>query len=251
MKLSKKEIIFKSWDLMKDHIAILSIMVLFIFTLNIILSVIQDKLMIEMTYQSIIFIISAYLFHMGLNLGLVRIVLDIINNKEINFSSLFTSFHMLMPYVIASVIYLFILLLVAMPGILLLVFSISVKIENIFSSEGGMFTILSILLIIIPTIYLSVRLQFYNYFLIDQECGIIESIKKSADISKGHILELFIFGAYLSIIVLLALIPLIIGLSIGTPLVIIFALPLGIGLLFTILATGYVYFILSGEPTSQ
>ena len=59
---------------------------------------------------------------------------------------------------------------------------------------------------IIPAIYLSVRLQFYEYFLIDEECGVIESIKKSANISKGYVLELFVLGAVLSIIILISII---------------------------------------------
>ena len=71
---------------------------------------------------------------------------------------------------------------------------------------------------IIPAIYLSVRLQFYEYFLIDEECGILESIKKSADISRGYILELFILGAVLSLIILISIIPLGLGLILSIPL---------------------------------
>ena len=87
--------------------------------------------------------------------------------------------------------------------------------------------ILSTLLMIIPAIYLSVRLQFYEYFLIDEECGILESIKKSADISSGYVLELFILGAILALIVLISIIPLGLGL--------IFSIPL------STVATSYVY----------
>ena len=71
---------------------------------------------------------------------------------------------------------------------------------------------------IVPAIYLSIRLQFYDYFLIDEECGILDAIKKSADISKGYILELFILGAALALIVLISIIPLGVGLLISIPL---------------------------------
>ena len=80
---------------------------------------------------------------------------------------------------------------------------------------------------IIPAIYLSVRLQFYDYFLIDEECGIVESIKKSAELSRGYVLELFIIGAVLSLIILISLIPMGIGL--------IFSIPL------SMVATSYIY----------
>ena len=71
---------------------------------------------------------------------------------------------------------------------------------------------------IVPAIYLSVRLQFYEYFLIDEECGVIDSLKKSADISKGYVLELFIIGAILSLIVLISIIPMGLGLLFSIPL---------------------------------
>ena len=82
----------------------------------------------------------------------------------------------------------------------------------------------------------------------DQECGIVDSIKNSATISRGHVLELFIFGAYLSLIVLISLIPLLIGLTLGSPFAILLALPVGLSFLFTILALGQAYTILNKPP---
>ena len=227
MELSKKEIIFSSWSIMKEHLALMAMIILFIFALNMILSVIQEKLLGEITYQSILFIMAAYLFQMGLNLGFLRICLNIINNTEVNFPLLFSSYHMLIPYVLATILYLAALILAASPGMLLLLSSINIDIDNLYSSMGNIPVILSLILMIIPAIYLSVRLQFYDYFLIDEECGIVESIKKSADISKGYVLELFILSAVLSLIVLISIIPMGLGL--------IFSIP------FSMVATSYVF----------
>ena len=227
MELSKKEIIFSSWSIMKEHLALMAMIILFIFALNMILSVIQEKLLGEITYQSMLFIMAAYLFQMGLNLGFLRICLNIINNTEVNFPLLFSSYHMLIPYVLATILYLAALILAASPGMLLLLSSINIDIDNLYSSMGNIPVILSLILMIIPAIYLSVRLQFYDYFLIDEECGIVESIKKSADISKGYVLELFILSAVLSLIVLISIIPMGLGL--------IFSIP------FSMVATSYVF----------
>jgi len=242
MRLSKKDIIIKSWGLMSKKLPIITTMVLFIFSLIVLFTAVQDKLMVKLTYQSIVFIITSSLFNQGISLGLICVALKIINNNEVTFSLLFSGFHMLFQYVAASIIYFFILLVGAIPGAGMLLFSIYQGSAVNFSSIISM---LGILLIIIPTIYLSVRLQFYNYFLIDQECGVVESIQKSAAITMGHVLELFIFGAYLSLIVLISLIPFSIGIAIGTPLVILLAVPVGLSFVFTIIALGYVYFILN------
>ena len=129
MELSKKEIITKSWDIMKRHIALMILIVLFIFLLHIILSIIQDKLLSDITKQSILFIIAAYLFQMGLNLGMLRICLNMINNTEVNFKLLFSSFHMLIPYVFATLLYLAALLLAASPGLILFIITITISIK--------------------------------------------------------------------------------------------------------------------------
>ena len=143
---------------------------------------------------------------------------NMINNTDVNFALLFTSFHILIPYFLATILYLAALLLAASPGLLLLLTTTSVDLDNLSTPTGSIPTILSIIIMIVPAIYLSVRLQFYEYFLIDEECGVIESIKKSAEISKGYVLELFILGAILSLIILISIIPMGLGLIFSIPL---------------------------------
>ena len=203
---------------MYNHLALMIIIILFIFSLNILLSIVQEKLLGDITYQTILFVIAAYLFQMGLNLGLLRICLNMINNEEATFSLLFSSFHMLIPYVFTSILYIAALLLAATPGMIILIITVSIDPDNLYGSVGSVPAIVSIIIMIVPAIYLSVRLQFYEYFLIDEECGIIESIKKSADISKGYVLELFILGAALSLIILISIIPMGLGLIFSIPL---------------------------------
>ena len=112
------------------------------------------------------------------------------------------------------------MLLAASPGIILLFISISSDWDTVVGLEwmnsGSMF--IPIFLIVVPAAYVSIRLQYYDYFLIDNECSILESIRKSAKITKGFAGELFLLGAMLSIIVLISIIPLGAGLIISVPL---------------------------------
>ena len=215
MELSKKEIIIRSWDIMKDHLGLMVIIVLFLLSLNIMISIVQDRLLGDISYQSVLFIIAAYLFQMGLNLGMLRICLNMINNEEVNFFQLFNSFHMLIPYALATILYIAALLFAAAPGLLLLK---TISMGSLSGLAVNAQTMLSTIIMIIPAIYLSVRLQFYEYFLIDEECGIIESIKKSAEISKGYVLELFIIGSILVLFILISIIPMGLGLIFTIPL---------------------------------
>ena len=83
---------------------------------------------------------------------------------------------------------------------------------------GGVSMTIPVLIIIIPLVYISLRLQFYDYFLVDEECNIVEAVKKSMAITKGYVMELFLLGAVMSIIVLVSIIPLGAGLFISIPL---------------------------------
>ena len=205
---------------MKKHLGLWMLIMLLIVGLNLLLSNIQEELLGKITLQTILFTIAAYLFQMGLNLGMLRIALNINNTNETSLKDLVRSFHMLIPYILATIIFLAIMLLVASPGIVLLLMFISSDWETIVALEwlnsGTMF--IAALLIIVPAVYVSVRLQFYDYFLIDNECSILESITNSAKITKGFVGELFILGATLSIIVLISIIPLGAGLFISIPL---------------------------------
>ena len=229
MEFSKREIITSSWNIMKPHLSLLILAILFIFGLNLLLSALQEEILSDIKAQSILFTIAAFLFQMGLNLGMLRISLNIINNKEVNFSQLFGSFDVLIPYILATIVLIAILLIAASPGIILLLVSVSADWDSMSKLEtpDDWSVIIPIILIIIPAVYISVRLQFYNYFLLEEEGGIIESIKRSAEISKGYVGELFLLGAVLSIIILVSIIPLGLGLLISIPL--------------STMATSYVY----------
>ena len=229
MEFSKREIITSSWNIMKPHLSLLILTTLFIFGLYLMLSGLQEVLLGDITYQSVLFTFAAYLFQMGLHLGMLRITLNIINIKEVNFSQLFGSFDVLIPFVLATIVSIGILIIATSPGIILLLTSVAADWNSMSNLEAfdNWSVIIPIILIIIPAVYISIRLQFYNYFLLDEESGIIESIKKSAEISKGYVGELFLLGAVLSLVILISTIPLGLGLIISIPL--------------STMATSYVY----------
>ena len=82
MEFSKREIITSAWNIMKPHLGLLILAMLFVFGLYLILSALQEVLLGDITYQSVLFTIAAYLFQMGLHLGMLRITLNIINNER-------------------------------------------------------------------------------------------------------------------------------------------------------------------------
>ncbi|SVB60436.1 uncharacterized protein METZ01_LOCUS213290, partial [marine metagenome] len=193
MEFSTQNIIFKSWQTLKRHLGLWILIMLFIFAFNIAVSAVQEKLLEDITVQTVIFIIAAYLFQAGINLGMLKIALNIYNNVEPNFMQIFGSFHLLLTYVLATVIFLLLLVITASPGIIFLVASLSKDFGSMsrLESLNNLSLMIPILLIIIPIVYSSIRMQFYDYFLIDGKYGAIDAIKRSTVITKGYVGKLF------------------------------------------------------------
>ena len=49
----------------------------------------------------------------------------------------------------------------------------------------GIMTFLGTLLLIVPGIILGIKFMFFSYFIVDKNAGIIESLEKSAELTKG------------------------------------------------------------------
>ena len=209
MEFSYKKIIIDSWELMKSKFSILILTTLFYFAVFFPINHFQGTLP-PLTAAHILFSLAAFLFIKGLDLGYLFICLNIINKKQANFNQIFAQFYLLFSYILATIICLLITLLFALPGIIFLLITIKFNLHQLLSA-------ISIFIGVFPAVYISLRLQFYLYFLIEEETT-ISAIKKSAEITKGYALELFILGACLSIIFLISLIPFLLGVLISFPL---------------------------------
>jgi uncharacterized membrane protein len=75
-----------------------------------------------------------------------------------------------------------------------------------------------LLLLILPGIYICMRLLFYNFLLIDRNIGPIECLQESFRITKGRVWTLIVFGLALVGINLLGVLCLFVGLAITIPL---------------------------------
>jgi len=75
-------------------------------------------------------------------------------------------------------------------------------------------------LLIIPGVYLLLRLQFFFASVIDDDAGMIESCKRSWNITKGHTLQLFVLMMIQLLIFIVGTIALGIGIFAAIPFII-------------------------------
>lgn len=76
---------------------------------------------------------------------------------------------------------------------------------------------IGIALLIVPGIYLALRLQFFQAAIVDENTGIIDSFKRSWEITKGQVLPLFLLQLIMIGISLIGMIALGAGIFVAIP----------------------------------
>ena len=84
----------------------------------------------------------------------------------------------------------------------------------------GFVVLIGCCLLIIPGLYLAIRLQFYVQFIVDENAGIIESLNKSWQLTKGLVVPLFLLIIVEILIAIVGLILFGIGFFIAYPLIV-------------------------------
>lgn len=87
--------------------------------------------------------------------------------------------------------------------------------------------VIGFILLIIPGIIFSIKLQFASYLVVDKNMGVTEALNKSWEMTKGVKWNLFLFGLLIFLINVIGFLCLIIGLVVTVPL--------------SMVATAYVY----------
>ena len=89
MQLDKRKIFFDSWKILKSNLGLWILIMLFMLMVNLIISSIQGEIIKNITIQSAMFTVSGYLFQAGLNLGTIKIALNIIIIYLIMYSKIY------------------------------------------------------------------------------------------------------------------------------------------------------------------
>ncbi|UMZ74414.1 DUF975 family protein [Natranaerofaba carboxydovora] len=168
------------------------------------------------------------------SLGMIKITLKAYENEAYSYSDFLNVFKYLIRYIISFIIYLAVVLIVTLIVVMpFILFATSLAFDTLYRiTDGTQPLIVGFLVIMglpgmIPGILLAIKLFFFDYFIVDKDMGIIESLKASFRLTKGRLLKLIVF--FLAVVLI----------NFGGILL------LGIGLLVTMpisfLATAHVY----------
>jgi hypothetical protein len=201
-KFSKKEAIRFGWEIAKKKIKFFVPLLILVFGTSFLFDYFSDCAKKESFLISFLLTIIGVAFSIIFSLGLIKISLEICDGGEPKIFDLFSQYRLFFRYLFASIL-------------------------------KSIITLFGFILLIIPGIILSIRLGFFDYLIVDKNSRIIESLKKSWEITKGSTWNLFLLYLLLGLINVLGFFALIVGLFWSIP--------------TTMIAEAFVYRKLSSE----
>jgi hypothetical protein len=201
-KFSKKEAIKFGWEITKKKIKFFVPLLILVYGIPFLLGFLSGLLRKESFLPSFFLEICGRIILLIFSLGLIKISLKFYDNEEPKISDLISQYKLFFRYFFASVFY-------------------------------SLITLSGFILLIIPGIIFSIRLGPFDYLIVDKNSRIVESLKKSWEITKGNTWNLFLLYILLGLINLLGFFALIVGLFWSIP--------------TTMIAEAFVYRKLSSE----
>ena len=181
---SIKEALSFGWEAFKSRVSFFIVLLLLLGVLSAIPQFLIKHT--EIVGLKITLVIINQLFQYFLTVGLVKIGLKVVDGSDVKIGDLFSGGPVFVTYVLGV----FLFTLIVLAGFVLLV---------------------------VPGIILSVMLQYYSYFIIDKNMGPVESIKASAELTKGVRWKLFGFGLTLLLLNLSGALLLVVGMFVTIP----------------------------------
>ena len=190
--LSISNVISTAWDHFKAHALEITLAFISYIILSILVSVVE--LMGELTGKPMVALLATIfcgLTNIIFALGFAKIFLDIVRGGKVQIQTLFSQFKpmLILNYVIAIII-------------------------------SSVVICVGFLLLIVPGVYLAIRLQYVALNLIEQERpDFIEALKTSWHMTKGNMLDLLALSVISILILIMGFLALVVGVFIAAPLV--------------------------------
>lgn len=184
VNFSKSDLIEQAWELVKKHFWFLVGITVFLMFISAIPSFFGQENQSEPLVLGIAVLL--WIVQIFLSIGITYITLKLGRGEEATWADLWAKKYLFWRYLGGSILM-------------------------------GLIVMVGFVLLILPGIWLSIRLQFFTYALVDKDVKILEALRMSWDMTEGNWWNLFAYNILLSLIVMLGFILLIVGIFVAIP----------------------------------
>lgn len=158
--ISKTGLIKNGWEILKKEYKLIYSLVVAYFVYQIIQSIITS--FFENGVVAIIISLSFTIITLFLQIGFIKIILKLVDNKKAKFQELWAYPQYLIRFTGASISYF-------------------------------LAVIIGLIFFVIPGIYIAIRLQFYSYILLDKDTKAMDSLRESWKLTHDNVINLTLF----------------------------------------------------------
>lgn len=216
LKMDKKKLDFssiykQSLVFAKKHVRDFSLILILVFLVNIINGWFdretQNTMSTWMQTLSSMLSLMLSLISAWLTMWFINISLNIFAQKEVSCQSWLVDIKKTIKSLFASIVASWFGLLCGIPSVLVILI-IDHYFPMIVSSLPLSILVIAMMILIIPIIFVSIRLNYATTVILDKDTGIREAIKTSRSITKGYVWLLFVFNLTLGLIQLIGVLTL-------------------------------------------
>ena len=180
----KVGLIKQSWEIIKKNVKLIALLMAAFIGYQVIQGMVQGFFG-ESALAALISLAFTVLT-LFLEIGFIKIVLKLVDGQKAEITELWAYPQYLLRMIGASIVY-------------------------------GLIVVAGLILLVIPGIYLALRLQFYSYYIVDKNAGALDSLRMSWKATDKNVINIFLFELLLIGINILGVIAFGVGLLITIP----------------------------------
>lgn len=185
MNIDKLGLIKQAWELVKKNVRLVALLMGAFVVFNIVQSAVSGIFQNSPLFSLVISLAFSAL-SIFFEIGFIKIVLKLVDGVKAEFQELWAYPQYFVNMLLSSILY-------------------------------GLIVVAGFILLIIPGIYLALRLQFYSFYVVDKNAGITDSLKMSWEKTRGKTLDLFFFVLLLIALNIVGALALLVGLLVTIP----------------------------------
>lgn len=181
---SKTGLIKEAWEIVKKNARLIAMLMGAFIVFNVVQSTVSNYF--REIALSIVISLGFSALSVFFEIGLLKIFLKLVDGAKAEFSELWAYPQYFVNLLVSSILF-------------------------------GLIVGVGLILLIVPGIYLALRLQFYSYYVVDKNAGITDSLKMSWEKTRGKVLDLLLFALLLIALNILGALALLVGLLVTIP----------------------------------